>query len=416
MENTNAALTHSHTFTKNQKWVIASTSSGFALENMDVLFLSFAMSSMIGQLHLSGGAAGLIGSITNLGMLFGGIMFGLIGDRFGRVKTFTYTIFIFAFATAMMAFANNITLIYILRFLAGIGAGGEYGVGISMIAESFHKNQIGKMTSVAAIGGQIGAILAAITAAIVIPRLGWHALFLVGIVPVVLTYFVRRHLSETEEFVAAKKVEAEKKESTTSAVFKYMFSSPKLAYQSFALMIMTTVQIAGYFGLMNWLPIIVQKQLGLNVSGSSLWMISTIIGMSLGMITFGSILDYFGPRRAFGIFLIASAAMVFTITLAHNTISLLIIGAIVGFFSNGMFGGYGAVISRLYPTEIRSTANNVIVNIGRAVGGFSSVVIGILMDNYSLTVVMGFLSILYVISFITMITLPGLKKMSLKRA
>ncbi|MDN6543253.1 MAG: MFS transporter, partial [Lentilactobacillus parabuchneri] len=352
MENTNA-LTHSHAFTKNQKWVIASTSSGFALENMDVLFLSFAMSSMIGQLHLSGGAAGLIGSITNLGMLFGGIMFGLIGDRFGRVKTFTYTIFIFAFATAMMAFANNITLIYILRFLAGIGAGGEYGVGIAMIAESFHKNQIGKMTSVAAIGGQIGAILAAITAAIVIPHLGWHALFLVGIVPVVLTYFVRRHLSETAEFVQAKKQE---KESTSKAVFKYMFSSPKLAYQSFALMIMTTVQIAGYFGLMNWLPIIVQKQLGLNVSGSSLWMISTIIGMSLGMITFGSILDFFGPRRAFGIFLIASAAMVFTITLAHNTISLLIIGAIVGFFSNGMFGGYGAVISRLYPTEIRSTA------------------------------------------------------------
>ncbi|EHL95239.1 transporter, major facilitator family protein [Lentilactobacillus parafarraginis F0439] len=408
MENTNTTLSHSRTFTKNQKWVIASTSSGFALENMDVLFLSFAMSSMISQLHLSGGAAGLIGSITNLGMLFGGVLFGLVGDRFGRVKTFSYTIFIFAFATAAMAFANNITLIYALRFLAGIGAGGEYGVGISLIAESFHKNQMGKMTSVAAIGGQIGAILAAIAAAFIIPNLGWHALFLLGLVPVVLTYFVRRHLTETQEFVEAKKAE---KESTTSAVFKYMFSSPKLAYQSFALMIMTTVQIAGYFGLMNWLPIIVQKQLGLNVSGSSLWMIATIIGMSLGMMTFGTILDFFGPRRAFGIFLIASAAMVFTITLAHNTVTLLIIGAIVGFFSNGMFGGYGAVISRLYPTEIRSTANNVIVNIGRAVGGFSSVVIGILMDHYSLTVVMAFLSALYVISFITMITLPGLKKM-----
>ncbi len=180
-----------------------------------------------------------------LGMLFGGVLFGLVGDRFGRVKTFSYTIFIFAFATAAMAFANNITLIYALRFLAGIGAGGEYGVGISLIAESFHKNQIGKMTSVAAIGGQIGAILAAIAAAFIIPNLGWHALFLLGLVPVVLTYFVRRHLTETQEFVEAKKTE---KESTTSAVFKYMFSSPKLAYQSFALMIMTTVQIAGYFG------------------------------------------------------------------------------------------------------------------------------------------------------------------------
>ncbi len=251
-----------------------------------------------------------------------------------------------------------------------MGAGGEYGVGIAMIAESFHKNQIGKMTSIAAIGGQVGAILAAVLAALIIPRFGWHALFLVGIVPVVLTYFVRRHLSETDEFIQSQQ---ENHESTIKAVFKYMFSSPKVAYQSGgALMVMTTVQIAGYFGLMNWLPIIVQKQLGLNVSSSSLWMIATIIGMSLGMMTFGTILDYFGPRRAFGIFLIASALMVYTITLAHNLVSLLIIGAVVGFFSNGMFGGYGgAVISRLYPTEIRSTANNVIVNVGRAVGGDS---------------------------------------------
>lgn len=401
--------THTHSLSKKQKWTIASTSSGFALENMDVLFLSFAMSSMIADLHLSGGAAGLIGSITNLGMLFGGILFGLIGDRFGRVKTFSYTIFIFAFATAMMAVANNITLIYLLRFLAGIGAGGEYGVGIAIIAESFHRNQIGKMTSIAAIGGQIGAILAAIAAALIIPRFGWHGLFLLGLLPVILTYFVRRHLTETDAFVQAKQTE---QTSTAKAVFTYMFSSPKVAYQSLGLMVMTTVQIAGYFGLMNWLPIIVQKHLGLNVSGSSLWMIATILGMSLGMLTFGSILDFFGPRRAFGIFLLASAAMVFTITLAHSTLSLLLIGAVVGFFSNGMFGGYGAVISRLYPTEIRSTANNIIVNVGRAIGGFSSVAIGVLMDHYSLTVVMAFLSLLYLISFTTMLTLPGLRQLS----
>lgn len=74
-----------------------------------------------------------------------------------------------------------------------------------------------------------------------------------------------------------------------------------------------------------------------------------------------------------------------------------------------MFGGYGAVISRLYPTAIRSTANNVIVNVGRAIGGFSSVVIGFLMDHYSLLVVMGFLSILYVISFLTMLSIPSFR-------
>lgn len=398
---------HRHSLSKNQKWVIASTSSGFALENMDVLFLSFAMSSMIADLHLSGGAAGLISTITNLGMLVGGIAFGILGDKIGRVKTFSHTVIIFAIATALMAFANNIYMIYALRFLAGIGAGGEYGVEIALIAENFHKNQIGKMTSVAAIGGQIGAIMAALIAAWIIPTAGWHMLFLVGIIPVILTIFIRKHVHESQQFV-----EAKEKGSLLSDVAKMMFSTPRLAWQTVGLMIMMTVQIAGYFGLMNWLPTIVQKQLDLNVSNSSLWMIATIVGMSIGMMTFGSIFDYFGPRRAFAIFLIGSALMVYTLSLAQNMATLLVIGAIVGFFSNGMFGGYGAVISRLYPTEIRSSANNIIVNVGRAIGGFSSVVIGILMDKYNLSVVMGFLSALYIISFIVMVTLPGLKDLS----
>lgn len=409
----NTIKQHTQVLSKNQKWTIASTSSGFALENMDVLFLSFAMSSMIADLHLSGGAAGLISSVTNLGMLAGGIIFGILGDKIGRVKTFSHTVIIFAVATACMAFAKNIYLIYVLRFLAGIGAGGEYGVGIALIAETFPQAQIGKMTSIAAIGGQVGAVLAALIAAWIIPNAGWHMLFLVGIVPVVLTIFIRKHLHESEQFLTAK---AKEKGSLLSNVFKKMFATPQLALQSLGLMLMMTVQIAGYFGLMNWLPTIVQKQLHLNVANSSLWMIATIIGMSIGMLTFGSIFDYFGPRRAFGIFLVGSAIMVYTLSLATNMLTLLLIGAVVGFFSNGMFGGYGAVISRLYPTEIRSSANNIIVNIGRAIGGFSSVVIGILMDRYNLTIVMGFLSALYIISLIVMINLPGLKTLSRNKA
>ncbi|RHW54741.1 MFS transporter [Lactobacillus bombicola] len=409
----NTIKQHTRVLSKNQKWTIASTSSGFALENMDVLFLSFAMSSMIADLHLSGGAAGLISSVTNLGMLAGGIIFGILGDKIGRVKTFSHTVIIFAVATACMAFAKNIYLIYALRFLAGIGAGGEYGVGIALIAETFPQAQIGKMTSIAAIGGQVGAVLAALIAAWIIPNAGWHMLFLVGIVPVVLTIFIRKHLHESEQFLTAK---AKEKGSLLSNVFKKMFATPQLTFQSLGLMLMMTVQIAGYFGLMNWLPTIVQKQLHLNVANSSLWMIATIIGMSIGMLTFGSIFDYFGPRRAFGIFLVGSAIMVYTLSLATNMLTLLLIGAVVGFFSNGMFGGYGAVISQLYPTEIRSSANNIIVNIGRAIGGFSSVVIGILMDRYNLTIVMGFLSALYIISLIVMIKLPGLKTLSRNKA
>ncbi|POH17145.1 MFS transporter [Fructilactobacillus sanfranciscensis] len=392
--------------TRNQKLVLTSSSLGFGLENMDVLFLSFTMSSVIASLHISAGAAGLIGTITNWGMLLGGVLFGMLGDRFGRVKTFTYTIFVFALATALMSIANNITSIYIFRFIAGIGAGGEYGLGITLIAEAFPKKELGRMSSIASIGGQVGAVAAAILAAFVIPSLGWHALYLFGLLPIILVFFVRRHIKESTEFL---RVKENRKITIIHAIKKYMFADLGTAWTSIGLMIMTTVQIAGYFGLMNWLPSIVEQQSHLSVKGSSLWMISTIIGMSIGMMTFGTIFDKMGPRLSFGIFLLASAVLVYALAYAHSIGLLLIIGAVVGFFSNGMYGGYGAIVSRIYPTEVRSSANNIIVGVGRAVGGMSSLVIGLIMERYSLIVVMLFLSILYLISFTVMMTLPGLK-------
>lgn len=391
----------------NQKWVLASMSSGFLLENMDVMFLSFSLSEIIAQMHISAAAGGLIGTFTNLGMFFGGALFGLLGDRIGRVKTFSYTIFIFAIATGLTYFAHDINMLYALRFLAGIGAGGEYGVGIALIAENFESSQIGRASSVAAIGGQIGSIVAALLAAWIIPKYGWNTLFLFGIVPVVLTYFVRRHVKESNEFLQAHQKAQETHEKIS---FGRLFATPRLALQTLGLMVMTIIQIAGYFGLMNWLPSIVQQKQGLSVSGSSYWMIATIVGMSIGMMVFGTVMDKIGPRWAFGIFLLGSAVVVFAIVNVTSYWAMLFAGALTGFFSNGMFGGYGAVISQLYPTEIRSTANNLIMNTGRAIGGFSSVIIGLLMDHYNLYVVMGFLSALYIISFLVMITLPGLKQ------
>lgn len=405
MDNTSSMST-------NQKWVLASMSSGFLLENMDVMFLSFSLSEIIAQMHISSAAGGWIGTFTNLGMFFGGALFGLLGDRIGRVKTFSYTIFLFAIATGLTYFAHNITALYALRFLAGIGAGGEYGVGIALIAENFQANQIGRASSVAAVGGQIGSIVAALLAAWIIPAYGWNTLFLFGVVPVVLTYFVRRHVKESDEFLAAHK----KAEETSEKIsFGRLFETPRLALQTLGLMLMTIVQIAGYFGLMNWLPSIVQQKQGLSVSGSSYWMIATIIGMSIGMMIFGTIMDKIGPRWAFGIFLLGSAVVVFAIVNVTSYWAMLLAGALTGFFSNGMFGGYGAVISQLYPTEIRSTANNLIMNTGRAIGGFSSVIIGALMDHYNLYVVMGFLSALYIISFLVMISLPGLREIQAKK-
>ncbi|MHC9533538.1 MFS transporter [Dellaglioa sp. L3N] len=402
MQQTVKTKQHQNRLTSYQGKVVASATAGFGLENMDVLFLSFALSSIITEFHLSGPQAGLISSITNVGMLLGGVFFGILADRFGRIKTFTYTIFIFAFATAAMFFASNLMAIYICRFFAGIGAGGEYGIGMTILAESFKKKEMGRVSAFVGVAGQIGAILAAVLAAFILPQFGWRALFLFGLIPVLITFFVRRHLEESKVFETSKH---DKK-----GQFKALFATRQLAHQTLGLMFMAIVQIAGYFGLMNWLPAIMQKQLGLTIAGSSTWMISTIIGMSAGMLTFGWVLDKLGARLAYGIFLLASAVSVYILTMPTNTAMMLLAGALVGYFANGMFAGYGAVVSHLYPTEVRATANNVIINVGRAVGGFSSVVIGFILDHYNVMAVMIFLSLLYLVSFVVMMSIKNLRR------
>ncbi|MBS9335603.1 MFS transporter [Fructobacillus sp. M1-13] len=395
-------------FSKNQKLTLWSTTAGFGLEHMDALFISFAMTSIIQSLGISNFAGGLISTFSMFGTLIGGLVFGILADRIGRVRVFTWTLFIVAFATGAIYFAHNIWLVYTFRFIAGVGTGAEYGAGVTLIAENFAGKKIGKLTSLSQIGGQVGAILAAIASAIIIPLFGWNALFLVGLVPVFFAFVVRRHVKESDEFTATKaKRHVEKETLKEKSPILEVFKTPALAYQTIALILMMMVQTGGYYGLMNWLPKIMQKQLHLSISGSSLWMIVTIVGMSLGMYCFGYVLDNFGPRLAFGTFLALAAVTVYLLLVAKSAWSLLAIMMVVGFFSNGMYGGYGVVVSRLYPTHARVTANSVVSSVGKLLGGFFPAIIGWLMDQYTLSHVMLFFTCIYLFSLIIMLTIPA---------
>ncbi|GHH99210.1 MFS transporter [Neobacillus kokaensis] len=384
-----------------KKTVIASV-AGLTLEGMDIMFISFAMSMIIAEFHLDMATGGLISSITNLGMLFGGIIFGILADKFGRVKVFTYTILLFAIGTALTGLATNVEQVYIFRFIAGLGAGGEYGIGMALVAEAWPKKKQGRASSYVSVGAQFGVILAALLSAMILPAWGWRGLFFVGIAPVIFAFFVRKNLKESPEWVATQK---EKRKAANQGKLKLLFASPKTAFTTIALAIMATVQIAGYNGLMIWLPSILQKSQGLSVSGSALWTISTAVGMIAGMLTFGQIMDRLGMKKAYGIFLFASAVAVFFYSFATGAAGVLIGGAIVGFFSNGMFAGYGALISYYYPVEIRSTATNTIFNFGRALGGLSPILVGFILQHANVTVAMSYLAVLYCVSFVAMISL-----------
>lgn len=382
-------------YTKRQVAIITSSALGMCLEMMDIMFIAYALSSIMNEFNLSGKEAGFISTATNLAMLAGGLIFGFLADRYGKIKVFSYSIIFFAVGTGLIFFANTYYWLILFRVLAGLGAGGEYGIGMSLIKDEFGNKNMGKYSSIIAIFGQIGAAMAAILAGMLL-AFGWRYLFLIGLVPVILAVVIRLKLDEAPIQKSSKQ--------------EFLKAFKSNIYLSIALSIMASIQIAGYFGMMNWLPKMAQTSLNLTSSSASYWMVSTIFGMSVGMWVFGKFFDRFGPRLSYAVFLLGSAALVFSFGLVSNYTELLIIGFIIGFFSNGMFAGYGALVNILYPANVSSSANNLIINTGRAVGGFSSVIIGILLDLYgSVVVVMGFLSALYLISFCIMLSLKDLK-------
>lgn len=394
------------------KTVVASV-AGLTLEGMDIMFISFAMSMIIAEFHIDLATGGLISSITNIGMLIGGVIFGILADKFGRVRVFTYTVLLFAVGTALTGFAANVEQVYASRFIAGIGAGGEYGIGMALVAEAWPKHKQGRASSYVSIGAQFGVILAALLSSLILPVFGWRALFFVGIIPVIFAFIVRRNLNESPEWLKAQKEKTAVVKN--NGKLRQLFATPKTAMTTISLAVMATVQIAGYNGLMIWLPSMLQQSQGLSVSSSALWTISTAVGMIIGMLTFGQFMDRFGSKRTFGIFLLASACAVFLYSYAEGSAGLLIGGAVVGFFSNGMFAGYGALISSHYSVEVRSTATNTIFNFGRALGGLSPILVGYLLQNYDMTVAMTYLAGLYCISFIFMVSLKKTGEMKVKQ-
>jgi MFS family permease len=171
------------------------------------------------------------------------------------------------------------------------------------------------------------------------------------------------------------------------------------------MIILTSVQNFGYYGVMIWLPSYLSTRFHFALTQSAVWTIVTIAGMAVGIFMFGHIADRIGRRPAFLAYMLGSAVMVMVYSQLTDPMSLLIAGAVMGFFVNGMLGGYGALMSELYPTAARATAQNVLFNIGRAVGGFGPLVVGAVAAAYSFQLAIGLLAMLYLLDIIALLFL-----------
>lgn len=400
--------------TRKERWKIMWASIiGYAMDGLDVLILSFAMAAIVSEFGLTLGEGGLIATYTLIGTVLGGYLFGIFADYFGRVHTFSLTIIIFSIFTGACAFADNVTHLNILRFLAGLGLGGEYGIGMTLVSETWPAAKRARATAGVAMGWQAGAVLAAILAAVVLPDYGWRGLFLVGVVPALLAAWARHGIKEPPMWVKRKEMkkelaarkergetltaeEEEQLEEAKKFPLPHLFASPSKTVTTLSLTVMTSVQNFGYYGIMVWLPMILLKEHGLTTKSMSGWMIVTVIGMIAGIYVFGYLCDRLGRKVPYLIFYICAAAMVYIYVNLGTPVALLFGGAFLGFFCNGMMAGYGTLLSENYTTDARSTAQNFIFNTGRAVGGFAPAIIGALAQSHGFSAAFALLSCVYV--------------------
>ncbi len=400
--------------------------AGYAMDGLDMLILSFAMAAIVGEFGLNFGEGGLIATYTLIGAVLGGYLFGVLADYYGRVKVFSWTILLFSIFTGACAFADTPGHLEIFRFLAGLGLGGEFGIGMTLVAETWPAAKRARATGGVAMGWQAGAVLAALLAGYILPNYGWRTLFLVGTLPALFAAWSRMGLQEPPMWVkrqAEKKAlkekaksgsisSAEKEELKEAQTFPlvHLFESPRKSIVTIALMFMTSVQNFGYYGIMVWLPTILLKEHGLTTGSMAGWMVVTVVGMIIGIYAFGALCDRFGRKRPYMAFYILSALMVYVYSGLQTPLGLLIGGAVLGFFCNGMIAGYGALLSENYTTDARSTAQNFIFNTGRAVGGLAPWIIGMLAQAYSFGWALLILCGIYVTAaFVVAIFIPETK-------
>ncbi|WP_378952853.1 MFS transporter [Pelosinus sp. sgz500959] len=400
------------TWKRRWKMLYASV-AGYAMDGLDMLILSFAMAAIIKEFGISYVDGGWIATYTLIGAVLGGYIFGIAADYVGRVKIFALTIIIFSIFTGLCAIAHSVNELNIYRFLAGLGLGGEFGIGMTLVAETWPAEKRARATAGVAIGWQLGVVLAAVLAALLMPLYGWRGLFLVGALPALFAAWSRRNLPEPDIWVERKSLQKmintklasgevisqeEQELLTNSSKFplSHLFADTKKTTITFALTVMTSVQNFGYYGIMIWLPTILMQKHNLSLNKTTTWMIVTVIGMMLGIYLFGYFADRIGRRPIYMIFYTGSAASVWIYSNLTDPLQLLIGGAVLGFFCNGTMAGFGALLSEHYTTDARSTAQNFIFNSGRAVGGFAPVVIGMLAQQYTLSGALAVLAFIYI--------------------
>ena len=373
---------------------LLAASLGWMLDSFDVMLYALVLASIIRELGMSTATAGLLGSLTLLASAAGGLLFGVLADRYGRTRALVWSVLIYSMFTALCGVAQSVTQLAVFRICLGIGMGGEWASGAALVSETWPAKHRGKALGLMQSAWAIGYALAAIVTALVLPRWGWRAVFFVGILPALFTLWVRRHVPEPALWQAARQgtgaggTGGEGEAGWVAGVraaFAAMFGAGR-ARLTTVVILMNACTMYAWWGFNLWIPAYLSLPaerggVGLSAGTMSGLIVAMQVGMWFGYVTFGFIGDAIGRKRAYVTYLLCAAGLVLLYASTRNVMTLLLLGPLVAFFGTGYFSGFGAVTAELYGTGIRATAQGFTYNIGRIASAAAPFAVGSLAQT-----------------------------------
>lgn len=384
---------------------------GWMFDAMDVGLVSFVVVALGQEWGLSQGQVGVAISAGLFGMFVGAAASGTLADRYGRRAVLMGTLLLYALATGLTAFVWGYGALLVLRFVTGLGLGGELPVASTLVSEVAPAKSRGRMVVLLESFWAYGWILAALIGFLVIPEYGWRVAFLIGALPALYVLVLRRGLPESPRYLIQKGRHREAREAAAQlgidpgpgcggsvegveaaggGGLRALWSGA-YARRTFMLWVLWFGMVFSYYGIFTWLPQILASS-GRGIATSFGFVLLITLAQVPGYFSAAYLVERWGRKGTLVVYLLgcAVAALVFGIRGLAAGVSgaeLVLWGSLVSFFNLGAWGVVYGYTPELYPTASRGSGTGWATGVGRIGGIAGPYLVGVMIGAPGLGVV-----------------------------
>jgi MFS family permease len=367
------------TITLAQRRTLVAASLGWMLDAFDAMLYALVLAHIMRDLGMSKAMGGLLNTLTLLASGIGGVMFGFIADRIGRKRALMLSIVTYSVCSFASGLSTSVLMLAVFRFILGLGMGGEWNTGATLVAETWPIELRAKAISFVQSSWAIGYAFAAVVAGLVLHYADWRMVFFVGILPAFVVFWIQKDVPESEMWIEHRRL-ADESAQVANAQRKYDRNSfvrifqPPLLKPTITLLLLNFFGMFAWWGLFTWIP--PYLSLPVVMGTTTLLVVLNLAGMFPGYASFGWVADRLGRRKSFILYTLVAAILVPFYASARSPLTLLLLGTVVAFFGTGFFSGSGIVGSEIFPTSLRARALGFTYNGARTMSSIAPFGIG----------------------------------------